>query len=161
MKEKEYLLEEISYLDKENSRVMESVLKSWFQEPKTLNFVSPSLTFPFQFRQWVKKYYSLDENKIASFIIRNKKWIVGHGSIQLDNHTAQIFHVFIDKEFRRKRLATLLIDNLEKIGIKKEVSEFTINIVKKNKNAIKLCEELGYIRENKSINKIIKMKKII
>ena len=39
MSEQEYTLEEISYSRKEDCRIMEAVLKNWFQSPKALNFV--------------------------------------------------------------------------------------------------------------------------
>ena len=46
MNEQEYTLEEISYSKKEDRRIMEAVLNSWFYNPKTLNLVSPNLTYP-------------------------------------------------------------------------------------------------------------------
>ena len=52
MNEGEYTLEKISYSKKEDCRIIESVLNGWFQNPKTLNLVSPNLTYPFKFKDW-------------------------------------------------------------------------------------------------------------
>ena len=41
MNEEKYLLEEITYSNKENSRIIEAVLKLWLKNPKNLtkNFI--------------------------------------------------------------------------------------------------------------------------
>ena len=64
MAEEEYTLEEISYSRKEDCRIMEAVLKNWFQNPKTLNFVSPNLSFPFKFKKWQKKSNLINNHRI-------------------------------------------------------------------------------------------------
>ena len=44
---KSICIKKISLNDKENCRVMKSVLNSWFQDPKLLNLVSPKSKYPF------------------------------------------------------------------------------------------------------------------
>ncbi len=49
----EYTLEEISYSQKEDCKIMKPVLTQWFKDPKALNFVSTSFSYPFIFRKWI------------------------------------------------------------------------------------------------------------
>ena len=51
MNMQEYTLEKISYSRKEDCRIMDSVLRKWFKDPKVLNLVSPNLTYPFNFKE--------------------------------------------------------------------------------------------------------------
>ena len=53
---KSICIKKISLNDRENCRVMKSVLKSWFQDPKLLNLVSPKSKYPFFFNDWKKEY---------------------------------------------------------------------------------------------------------
>ena len=54
---------------KEDCRIIESVLNGWFQDPKTLNFVSPNLTYPFKFKDWISKnYIENSKQKIEVFL---------------------------------------------------------------------------------------------
>ena len=84
MNEQEYTLEEISYSKKEDCRIMEAVLNSWFQNPKTLNLISPNLTYPFKFKQWVSKYYYDNGKEIITKILKQHNWIIGHVSIRIE-----------------------------------------------------------------------------
>ena len=70
MSEREYTLEKISYSKKDYCRIIESVLKGWFQNPKTLNFVSPNLTYPFKFKDWVSKNYFEKSKPIISIVVK-------------------------------------------------------------------------------------------
>mgnify|MGYP006150828029 FL=1 len=158
MNEEKYLLEEITYSNKENSRIIEAVLKLWLKNPKNLNYMSPSSAYPFQFKRWVKQFYFPEIEKIKTIIVKHKDWIIGHGSIRVDNKLAQIFHIFIDEKFRRKGLASLLVKELEKVS-KTEAKTFTINVVQKNIEAKMLYEKLGYKIINDLRTNWIKMEK--
>ena len=83
MNMQEYTLEKISYSRKEDCRIMESVLSRWFKDPKILNLVSPNLSYPFNFKDWVSKNYS--KRQVTSNIYCNfeKRWIVGHISFRV------------------------------------------------------------------------------
>ena len=61
---KEYKVEEISYKRKEDRRILEAVLKTWFKNPKLLNLVSPSLKYPFNFKEWLKIYSRIHTRSI-------------------------------------------------------------------------------------------------
>ena len=91
MDEQEYTLEEISYSKKEHCRIMESILSEWFKNPKTLNFVSPSLKYPFKFNDWVSKNYYQKEYKVISIVIKNEGWIIGHVSYKMEKNKYHIW----------------------------------------------------------------------
>ena len=76
MNMQEYTLEKISYSRKEDCRIMESALGRWFKDPKTLNLVSPNLTYPFNFKDWVSKHYSKSQYTTISIVILKKRWLL-------------------------------------------------------------------------------------
>ena len=159
MDKREYTLEKISYSEKEDCRIIESVLKGWFQNPKTLNLVSPNLTYPFRFKDWVSKNYSESSESTISIVIRSKNWIVGHISYRIEKNKVHLFHLIIDEKFRRLGLATLLIAKVERDCFLKQKDYITLNVLKKNEETIKLSNKLGYsIFKNKN-SKTIVMKK--
>ena len=159
MDEQEYTLEEISYSKKEDCRIMESVLGKWFQNPKTLNLVSPNLTYPFKFKKWISKNYSEKRGIIISIIIKKGGWIIGHVSYRINKNKFHIFHLFIDEEYRGLGLAKRLINEIEKCSQMKGINLITLNVVQKNKEAINLYERLGYKIFDFNKSRSIKMKK--
>ena len=144
MNELEYTLEKISYSQKEDCRIIESVLDGWFQNPKTLNLVSPNLTYPFKFKDWLSKNYYENEESMRSIVIKNKNWIVGHISYRIEKNKFHLFHLIIDKKFRRLGLAKILVDKVEKDCFLKKKDYITLNVFKKNKEAINLYKNRGY-----------------
>ena len=160
MDEREYTLEKISYSKKEDCRIIESVLNGWFQNPKTLNLVSPNLTYPFKFKDWVSKNYFESSKQIISIVIKSKNWIVGHISYRIGKNKVYLFHLIIDKKFRGLGLAKLLITKVERDCFLKQKNIITLTLLKKNKEAINLFEKLGYTTfKNKNL-KTITMKKL-
>ena len=160
MDEREYTLEKISYSKKEDCRIIESVLNGWFQNPKTLNLVSPNLTYPFKFKDWVSKNYCTGQREVISFVLKTRKWIVGHISYRIEKNKFHLFHLIIDKKFRRLGLAKILIDKVEKDCFLKEMGYVTLNVLKKNKEAINLYKNLGYSVLGNKNSKTIKMTKL-
>jgi len=159
MNDHEYTLEKISYLKKEDCRIIESVLTGWFQNPKTLNLVSPNLTYPFKFKDWVSKNYTQSSNQIISIVIKSKNWIVGHVSYRIEKNKVHLFHLIIDKKFRGLGLSKLLINKVERDCFLRQKRYLTLNILKKNKKAINHYEKLGYFVFKNKNSKIIIMKK--
>ena len=143
MNMQEYTLEKISYSQKEDCRIMDSVLRKWFTDPKILNLVSPNLTYPFNFKDWVSKNYSRRQGRAISIIILKKGWIVGHISYRVKKNKAHIFHLIIDKNYRRLGLAKRLITEVEK-HCSKLRKTVTIKILQKNYEALNLYKNLGY-----------------
>ena len=139
----EYTLEKISYSRKEDCRIMQSVLNRWFKDPKILNLVSPNLTYPFNFKDWVSKNYSKRQLQAISIVILKKRWIVGHISFRVKKNKVHIFHLVIDKHYRRLGLAKMLIAEVEK-HCSKLHKTITLKILQKNQEAINLYKNLGY-----------------
>ena len=159
MNEREYTLEKISYSKKEDCRIIESVLNGWFKNPKTLNLVSPSLTYPFKFKDWVSKHYFESSKLITSIVIKNKNWIVGHISYRIEKNKVHLFHLIIDEKFRGLGLAKLLLYKVERDCFLKQKSYITLNVLKKNIKAVNLYEKLGYSTFKNKNSKTIVMKK--
>tara|TARA_B100000242_G_scaffold112031_1_gene78150 strand:+ start:361 stop:840 length:480 start_codon:yes stop_codon:yes gene_type:complete len=143
MNMQEYTLEKISYSRKEDCRIMDSVLRKWFKDPKVLNLVSPNLKYPFNFKDWVSKNYSKRQLQSISIVILKKRWIVGHISFRVKKNEAHIFHLVIDKHYRRLGLAKMLIAEVEKHCLKLQ-KIITLKILQKNQEAINLYKNLGY-----------------
>ena len=159
MSEQEYTLEEISYSRKEDCRIMEAVLKNWFQSPKTLNFVSPSLSFPFKFKKWVSNSYADIVNKTTTIVFKLDDWIIGHISMRVSEDNAHLFHLFIAPSNRKCGLATKLVNAIENQGKILGCKTFSLNVVPKNNIAKKLYEKLGYKEIPRSESHSIKMEK--
>ena len=158
MNERKYTLEKISYSKKEDCRIIESVLNGWFQNPKTLNLVSPNLTYPFKFKDWVSKNYKTAK-PIVSIVIKSNNWIVGHISYHVGEKKIHLFHLIIDEKFRRISLAKLLVKKVEKDCYVKQKDCIILNVLKKNKNAIMLFKKLGYSVFDNQLSNSIRMKK--
>tara|TARA_B100001250_G_C19748316_1_gene766443 strand:+ start:205 stop:690 length:486 start_codon:yes stop_codon:yes gene_type:complete len=159
MSEQEYTLEEISYSRKEDCRIMEAVLKNWFQSPKALNFVSPNLSFPFKFKKWVSINYADTVDKITTIVLKQDDWIIGHISMRVIEDNAHLFHLFITPSNRKCGLATKLVNTIENQGKIFGCKTFSINVIPKNNFAKKLYEKLGYKETQQSKSKWIKMEK--
>ena len=159
MDEQEYTLEEISYSQKEDCRIMESVLSTWFQNPKTLNLVSPNLTYPFRFKDWISKNYSEKRGEIISITIKKEGWIIGHISYRIEKGKFHIFHLYIEKKNRNLGLAQKLMKEIEKRSLMNNINTLTLNVMKKNKEALKLYKKLGYKKVGDNKFKSIKMEK--
>tara|TARA_S200000501_G_scaffold190210_1_gene179161 strand:+ start:157450 stop:157932 length:483 start_codon:yes stop_codon:yes gene_type:complete len=142
MNNRQYTIKQISYLSKEDCRFMKPCLISWLKNPKILNFFSPEMTFPFSFSTWLRHYRGFSNSK--TFVILKKDWIIGHASFIIDDNKVKIFHVFIDTKYRRKRLATHLITQIQKYHEGLKTNYFYSNIISKNEPAKKLFEFLKY-----------------
>ena len=140
---KEYKVEEISYKRKEDRRILEAVLKTWFKNPKLLNLVSPSLKYPFNFKDWLKIYSRI---RTRSMILKVNDWIIGHLSIrhELKLNRIHLFHLIIDPKHVRNGHGSKLTFKAEDICRYLNVNLITLNILKSNKNALKLYNKLGY-----------------
>lgn len=150
---KEYKVEEISYKRKEDRRILEAVLRTWFKNPKLLNLVSPGLKYPFNFNEWLKIYSRIHARSI---ILKVNKWIIGHLSIKQDlkSNRIHLFHLVIDPKHIRQGYGSKLILKAEEIGQYSKVNLITLNVLSNNEDALKLCKKLGYkVNLNKSNKK--------
>ena len=74
-------IEKISYQNKKDARILETVLKNWFKDPKELNLTSPNMSYPFNFKKWVALTDANQENH--SFVMKSEDWIIGIGSLRI------------------------------------------------------------------------------
>ena len=159
MNGREYTLEKISYSKKEDCRIIESALNGWFQNPKTLNLVSPNLSYPFKFKDWVSKNYFQRSKPTISIVIKRKNWIIGHISYRIERNKVHLFHLIIDKKFRGLGLSKLLINKVERDCFLKQKNYITLNVLKKNKIALNLYKKKGYAIVKNKNSKTFVMKK--
>ena len=148
MNEHEYTLEKISYSKKEDCRIIESVLNGWFQDPKTLNFVSPNLTYPFKFKDWISKNYIENSKQKISIVIKSKNWIVGHISYSIEKNKVHLFHLIIDKKFRG-------------IGLANKMRAYSLQ--SKGLDTIDADHNIGFLDDERDFNiaaKILKLLKV-
>ena len=125
------IFKKINFSHSDNYRKLDSIFRNWFSDPKTLNFVSPNASYPFNMKDWVKKNYSDQRCDIVSVAACSKEWVIGYGSISINKNFAHLFHIIVDKKHRYKGLGSAIIDKLEKIGEMNNKNTFTINVVKK------------------------------
>ena len=151
----EYTLEKISYSRKEDCRIMETVFKHWLKNPKELNFFSPTLTFPFNFKKFLKIY----NNENNCLVLKSQNWIIGYISFQIKLRKLSIIHLFIDSKHRKLGLATMLLREIEKISNEKSVRDISVKVMLKNSKALKLFKKLGYEEDGKPILRYLKLVK--
>jgi ribosomal protein S18 acetylase RimI-like enzyme len=160
MNRNELNFKKVKFSSKSDYRKLDSILRNWFSDPKTLNFVSPKSTYPFEMKDWVKKNYLDQVDKEVSITASKLDWVIGFGSISMSNNNGHLFNVIIDKAYRNKGIGTELVSKLEKIGQTNKLNTFSVNIYTKNEPAINLYKKSGYKIKKESI-KTLKMVKSI
>ena len=150
----------MSYEKKDDIRILNSCLSEWFSNPKILNFVSPSMRYPFKIQQWINKSYSKQSNTL---VLKLDNWIIGHISIRLNDKTksAHFFHLIIDPSQQQKGYGKKLISYAEGLIIKNNLKKIIINIQTNNQIAKKFYEKNGFIVAKGSKSGKIKMFKNI
>ena len=133
----------MSYEKKDDVRILTSCLSKWFSNPKILNFVSPSMSYPFKIKQWINQSYS---NQNKTLVLKLDNWIIGHLSIQINDQTksAHIFHLIIDPDQQQKGYGKKLLYHAEKLVIKNNLKKITINVLINNQKAKKFYEKNGF-----------------
>lgn len=144
-------IEQVSYKNTEQARILKACLETWFQNPKDLHLTNPSIRYPFNFNKWINVYDSKMES--ITYVVKKNDWIIGHLSIVLrpQLNSIHIFHVFIDRENRGKGYSKLLIDKTLKYAKTNKIEKVTLGVVKKNPIAIGLYQKYGFelVGENK------------
>ena len=150
----------MSYEKKDDVRILTSCLSKWFSNPKILNFVSPSMSYPFKIKQWINKSYS---NQNKTLVLKLDNWIIGHLSVRMNNQTksAHIFHLIIDPEQQQKGYGKKLISHAEKLIAKNNLKKITINVLINNQKAKNFYEKNGFTVFRISKSRKIKMFKKI
>ncbi|MEL1223989.1 MAG: GNAT family N-acetyltransferase [Candidatus Neomarinimicrobiota bacterium] len=152
----EYTLEEISYSRKEDRRIMESVLKNWLVDPKTLNFFSPESKYPFKFKKWVQMHYTKNKINTTTIVLKHNEWVIGHVSLKTKKKRTELLHLFVDSKYRKKGLGSILLKETERYTIDSKVELIIAKVQKKNMIIKKILERLGYRYKNSNQNLMIK-----
>ena len=136
--------EKVSYNNSKDRQVLKTILSKWFENPKELNWTDPRLNYPFNFNRWVELTYK--DNNVKSFVLKEDKWVIGIGNIILNKNTkfAHALHIFIDSKYRNKGLGTKMLQYLEALAKDVNMITISINVMPKNKSALKLYEKMGF-----------------
>lgn len=142
--ENDITIEQVSYNNAEQSRILKSCLETWFQNPKDLHLTNPTLGYPFNFNKWMNVYNSKIES--ITYVAKKKDWIIGHLSIQLRPQlkSIHIFHVFINRENRSEGYSKLLVNKVLEYAKTNQIDKITLAVIKKNPNAIGLYQSYGF-----------------
>ena len=140
----EITIEQVSYKNAEQTRILKACLETWFQNPKDLHLTAPQMTYPFHFNRWIADSYS-KENTLT-YILKKDKWIIGYMSLQLQpkKDFIHLFHIFIDQSFRRKGFSKLLIQKAISYSKENSIPTITLFVNPNNQSAIKLYELFGF-----------------
>ena len=139
------LIKEIGYVSSKDKLILNSCLKNWFSDPKDLNLTDWRMIYPFKFSAWYHLFYKNENTKTWAAII--DKWIVGIVSLKLNKKggDAQIFHLYVDKIYRRKYIGKSLVQTIINFSVKNKISKLSVLIRAENTNALSLFKKLGFI----------------
>ena len=150
----------MSYENSRDNRILKSCLTTWFSNPKELHLTDPKMTYPFQFKQWMNLSYKGQNTETWGAF--SGKWMVGIVSLEhlQEEGRIHLFHIYVDKEYRRNGIGEKLILKAEEQGKKTKAKALTLNIVSGNSEAVALYEKMGF-KLIESKNKKMKMKKTV
>ena len=154
------ILKKMSYENSRDNRILKSCLTTWFSNPKELHLTDPKMTYPFQFKQWVNLSYKGQNTETWGAF--SGKWMVGIVSLEhlQEEGRIHLFHIYVDKEYRRNGIGKKLILKAEEQGKKTKAKALTLNIISGNSEAVALYEKMGF-KLIESKNKKMKMKKTV
>jgi ribosomal protein S18 acetylase RimI-like enzyme len=137
-------IEKVSYTNAKQVRILKTCLETWFKNPKDLNLTAPNMRYPFNFNKWIADSYT--KGTTRSFIIKEKDWVVGYMSLQLQpsNNFIHLFHVFIDRRYRGKGYGKLLIEKAISYAKNAEIPAITLFVKPNNQSALNLYESYGF-----------------
>lgn len=137
-------IEQVSYHNPKDARILQSCLETWFKNPKDLQLTNPTMIYPFNFNKWMTTYNSKMES--ITYVAKNDDWIIGHLSIQLrpQINSIHIFHVFIDRKNRSKGYSKMLVNKALEYAKTNKIEKITLAVNKKNRIAIRLYENYGF-----------------
>ena len=153
-------IKKLNYNDLDELRKLESALKTWFANPKELNFTDSEMRYPFDMKKWVNINYRL--NKIQTVVLTKDDWIIGYGGVKFieKGSRAHIAQIFLDPEHRGNGYRNKIVEHIEGLSIQNGFKTLTIAAMKKDKSARKLYRNLGFVENIEFGNKISMEKEI-
>ena len=102
------------------------------------------MTYPFQFKQWMNLSYKGQNTETWGAF--SGKWMVGIVSLEhlQEEGRIHLFHIYVDKEYRRNGIGEKLILKAEEQGKKTKAKALTLNIVSGNSEAHAIYKKMGY-----------------
>lgn len=156
--ENEITIEQVSYKNAEQARILKACLETWFQNPKDLHLTAPQMTYPFHFNRWIADSYS-KENTLT-YILKKDKWIIGYMSLQFQpkKDFVHLFHIFIDRSFRGKGFSKLLIQKAISYSKENNIPAIMLFVNPNNQSAIKLYKLFEFTEVGSSKTGSLRMK---
>ena len=154
------ILKKMSYENSKHNRILKSCLTAWFSNPKELHLTDPRMTYPFRFNQWVNLLYKGKDTETWGAFSGN--WMVGMVSLEhlQEEGRIHLFHIYVDKEYRRKGIRKKLILKAEEQGKKTNAKALSLNIISEKAEVVLLYEKMGF-KLIKLKNKKMEMEKIV
>ena len=85
------------------------------------------------------------ENKYTKYIVAKiNKNIVGFAGIKYNFSTVEIMNIVTNKNYRRKGIATIMLNNLIELSKEFNVSKIELEVNEKNISAINLYQKKGF-----------------
>lgn len=142
------ILKKMSYENSRDNRILKSCLTTWFSNPKELHLTDPGMAYPFQFRQWVNKSYK--DKQTETWTAISDKWMVGMMSLEhlKEEGRCHLFHLYVDKKYRRQGIGKLFLDKAEEQTGKKHAKKLTLNVFPGNATGLSLYEKMGFKLDN-------------
>ncbi len=146
-------LNEIKVLPMQRSDL--PVLIKWAEDEKTLiQWCGPVFEYPLTLEQ-LERYFSETEKNIpARYIFKavtNENIVAGMcelGAVDRKFRTGSVCRIFVDKKFRGKGIAELMITDLINFAFKElNLRRIELNVYAFNAPAYKCYEKLGFVRE--------------
>ena len=118
------------------------------------------MRYPFNMKKWINFNYKL--NKIQTVVLSKDNWIIGYGGVKFieKNNRAHIAQIFLDPDHRGNGYRAKIIDYIENISINNKLNALTINVMNKDKTALDLYKNLGFVEMEELGNKLYMIKKI-
>lgn len=150
-------VKKVSYSNSSDRKILQACLQNWFKNPKDLQLTDPRMSYPFDFRKWCSLSYK--EENVRSIVAMDKKWIVAYLSVKIipEKNQAHLFHLFVDKNFRRHGYAKSLLNQAERISKNLSVKNITLHVNPKNDRAIYIYKKFGFIDRGTTARGSIKM----
>ena len=101
----------------------------------------------------LEKHYNIGNNPYSKcFIYVENECYMGFIVYSLIYERMEIEYIYVENEYRRKKIGTKLINRVEKIGIENKCENVSLEVCVENVKAINLYEKCGFVevatREN-------------
>lgn len=152
-------IEEMNYQNPDDRRILKGCLTTWFANPKDLHLTNPSMDYPFDFNLWVRKNYLRKD--VTTYVLKKNGWIIGHFSLMHihDENRVHLFHVFIDRNYRRQGLGKKILAEVEGHAHQTGAQRIILFVIPSNEPANKLYCGAGFDQVGITANGSYRMEK--